>query len=198
MSKPIQTPRPGQALQAEFDTQGRIRPALDEHVIPTAVVADVSEYFGPRQQHAASGGESVSAGVGEYPAFRLYNRITLGDQRFVMPKRLTIRVGTAMTLVIANADTGTWSVAPLAITSQGSRDLRDTDGPNGQVQDGVLTALPTASDRVWRQYLPATTQVFHIDLSGWVLKPGDALVVFGFTANTDLFYSVEWEESETI
>ncbi len=70
MSKPIQNPRVADALAREYNLVGRVRPILDEVVIPTVLVGDVRATL-PARRRTAMASFTQGAVAGEFGGFRL-------------------------------------------------------------------------------------------------------------------------------
>lgn len=62
MAKDIQSPTVSQALQQAFRLQGRVRPSLDEIIVPTISVGAVGQGVTPGVSFKAAGRVSVAAG----------------------------------------------------------------------------------------------------------------------------------------
>jgi len=70
MAQPIQDPTVGSALQRLFNLQGRVRPALEEFIIPTVQVAALEGHAPPPVTGLASCTAYVAATAGEYATLR--------------------------------------------------------------------------------------------------------------------------------
>ena len=70
MTLEIQTPRAGQALTDAFDLKGRVRPELEEYVVPVVNVADLSAGAPPAIQRTATAYFSKDAISGQRACFQ--------------------------------------------------------------------------------------------------------------------------------
>jgi len=70
MAQPIQDPTVGTALQALFGLQGRVRPALEEFVIPVVNVANLARNAPPPVTGMATATCFVAGVAGQYPTLR--------------------------------------------------------------------------------------------------------------------------------
>jgi len=71
VSQSIQEPGVGQALQAAFNLQGRVRPVLEEYIVPTVMIADFSaQASGVPLARSAAARLTVGATIGEMATMR--------------------------------------------------------------------------------------------------------------------------------
>jgi len=71
MTLEIQNPRAGAALTDAFDLKGRVRPELEEFIVPTVTVADVSQSSPPGIQRTATAYFSQAAVGGQRACFQM-------------------------------------------------------------------------------------------------------------------------------
>lgn len=71
MAIPIQSPTVGQLLQNLFGLQGRVRPALEEFIVPVVNVADVAKSAGVSIRRSVVGRFTIAAVVGELPQIQM-------------------------------------------------------------------------------------------------------------------------------
>ena len=71
MTLEIQNPRAGQALTDAFDLKGRVRPELEEYVVPVCNVADLTAGAPPAVQRTATAYFSQAAVGGQRACFQM-------------------------------------------------------------------------------------------------------------------------------
>lgn len=71
MAIPIQTPSVGTALQAAFGLQGRVRPYLEESIIPVVTLGDLGQGSAPYIRRHAAASWQQAAVAAEYPSIRI-------------------------------------------------------------------------------------------------------------------------------
>lgn len=72
MTYEIQNNRPAAALTEAFDLKGRVRPELEEFIVPTVLVADVSQNSPPAIQRAVTAYWSQAAAIGQRSCFQFH------------------------------------------------------------------------------------------------------------------------------
>lgn len=196
MPKQIQNPLVGQALQYLFGLQGRVEPSLDEIVVPTVQIGDLSRGGPPGITRSASAAFSQAAGgAGQFSV-----------ARFEVPGNVVARIdsmvvrvsGAAATLIITHGST----FATPANTAQKSlKDGRLLQA--GEVAAGVVTYgtqgvtpfAPTTSER----YFLASNALVTIPTPGLIVGsglPGQfGFMEFGLiTPNLQLDATIQWTE----
>jgi len=194
MAQPIQTPLVGSALQRLFGLQGRVRPSLEEFIVPTVQVANLDDGSPPNVSRTASSFGSQAAVAGEFGTFRL--EVPPGTIAEVLAVYLPVPSAT-FNLRIATTD------APAALANTGSK--RFWDGRlnfENQLPAGVLTfGTQVAALTTVIGLIPVTT------VENTIWTPPRGLIVgsgkqgqFGFfmiqnaTANQALIATIVWRE----
>jgi len=200
MAQPIQDPTVGSALQALFSLQGRVRPALEEFIIPTVRVADLSRGASPPLSRICSAAiAGIAAVVGELATVRFEVPPTL------LAEILSIRyafnaVGGLKISFPGNAAAVSGLGSTVLPTRQG---LIDGRVANQAQPAAVITYGTQAGSLSPYQYFEqtwATNQTTHVDLpSGIVVGTGRSN--YGFMemqwnpANTQVAgLSIVWRE----
>lgn len=107
MAEPIQNPRVAQALQSAFNIVGRLRPQLEEFVVPTVLLGDLGQNQPPYvSRHAVFNVSAAAGGVGnrftarfEVPAGALARVDRIHLQSSVNPNNLRVHFpGNAATI----------------------------------------------------------------------------------------------------
>lgn len=204
MTQPIQDPSVGVTLQNLFNLQGRVRPSLEEFVVPTVQIADLSGYARPPVTRRAT---------------CLINQNPVAGERFVM--RFEAIPGTICVLRrirVAPSTQGNFSwqfvgnAATLgALGTTAVKSFADgrllTGNPSGlQRPSGVLTTGTQVGGLATPQgqaIAPVTGLVLDIPDPGWVVGTGNPSL-FGFfeaqiaTVNITVVGSMEWDEYSVI
>lgn len=196
MTKTIQNPRVSGALQEAFDLQGRVKPALDEIIIPTVQVADLSTGQIPATRRACScrfiqpgvAGEKFTARF-EIPA----GIIAVVQRLFIYPSA-DLRIFAQFSGFSVGALP---NVAQKAVTDQ-----RLT--VSGIQPAGVLTygtQAPFVTNAQWMGFAPLGQGLIY-EPNGWVVFGG--LQNFGFlelqsgTDNVQVIGHMEWTEYDLL
>lgn len=192
MSQPIQVADIGSALQYLFRLQGRVRPALEEFIVPTVLVGDVSQSSPPFVSRRATAQYFINATVGE-KATMLFRAPA---NTLAVLHRIRAMADTTKGHLIANF--GQTISDPAGVNTTELTDSRQR-ALSGQAVCSFLAgtqvaALPSAS---FRRPLVADTPV-DIDLTpGWAvggLGVPDAVELQFTTANVQLVGTFEWTE----
>lgn len=191
MSQPIQTPEPGEALRAAFKLRGRVRPALEEFIVPTINLGDVGQGQPPGTPRAAWGHIFVGAVAAEYARWRL----EIPERTIAHVTAIHIRPATAGTLRIKNQN-----VPGVVNTSQQARltDERLVDTGEDPAATFIYgTDVNPLTNFNFATWAPVTGLIFR---PSWlVIGTGEGSnagsVAFGFdTANVACFFGLEWTE----
>lgn len=202
MAQPIQDPTVGVTLQKLFSLQGRVRPALEEFIIPTVVVADLSPAAAPPIRRRAGAFNAHAAVVGEF--FTL--RFEMPATTFAVVRRIMVSAAVGGDLLF-NFPGNAATLAALASTAGKSFiDGRLLPGapsgaqlPAGVVTSGTQAAALTPTPFAWPR---ATGEVSNIEPTGWVVGGFPSLT--GFlemqldVANTGVAWSLEWDEYQLV
>lgn len=204
MAQPIQDPTVGGALQALFGLQGRVRPALEEFIIPTVRVADLSQGAAPGIRRRVACAIVQAAVAGEYFTARL--EMIPGSIAVVRFVGMYPTSGTAGNLKMrfpGNAAT----IGALANTATKSYvDGRILAGSPGGQQNpaGVLTYATSAAAFAGveaRYPVPGTGLL--LEDPGWVVGTGRA-DLYGFlemqfsAVNEQVTGTVVWDEYQIL
>lgn len=201
MAQPIQDPTVGTALQQLFGLQGRVRPALEEFIIPTVKVADLSLKTADPVIRHASCRTSVAAVAAERPVFRFES---IGGTICVI-RRIFLFSATAAGNPSFAFHGNAATLGALATTATKSfTDGRLLPGaPSGaQKPSGVLTigTQPGSLGTVhWEGRMDASLGLEITPTRGWVVgtgRPGLVGFLEGQVAvnNIALAVSMEWDE----
>ena len=178
MSQPIQNPVVGSLLQKAFNLQGRVRPTLEEFVVPVVSLGDLSTGAEPPVVRRASCGIIQAAVVGQ--SFTARFEVPGGVLAVIRSLRLYCD-GTARRLRVFHAGNAASIAAPATGADHGYCDGRllagsgITQTPAGQCFFGTQAAsLVTVN----AQY-PVSVDGLVYDDPGWVVGTG-AGGVFGF------------------
>lgn len=182
MPKPIQTPDVSTQLQRLFGLKGRVRPALDEIIIPVVNVASLELRAAPSPQKDFAVNATIAAVVGEYGSV-LFS-VPAGTAAFIY----AVRFGSDVDVQFNSTALG----AP-AFTSRNTyaTDLRPgQDTSQATVEDGTSALNLTANAR-----LKATN--YEVLTPPWVIGQELAAtnIIFQDTAANDAMqYSIYWRE----
>jgi len=197
MAQPIQDPTVGMALQALFKLQGRVRPALEEFVLPTVVVASIAENSPPAAAGAAVLRFAQGAVAGEYGTWRF----EVPGGSFAEVTRLTGQIG-ANGFIRLHFPGNAATIGPLAHTAnKGFIDGRIINA-RGQPASVLTYSTQAAALGSYEWVYPVTAnQTFSIDMpQGLIVGTGDEST-FGFlegqfsAVNTAIYsMSLWWRE----
>lgn len=202
MAYPIQSPAVGTALQDLFGLQGRVRPALEEFIIPTVQVADIGQGSAPYVRRHAIARWYQAAVAAEY--FTMRFEMIPGTIAVVRHMQVTAGgTGSLRVNFAGNAAT----IAALATTAtKGFTDGRILAGSagGGQTPAGVLTYSTSAAlVGTYQGQIRLTTTPYDLYPDGWVIGTG-ASGLFGFlefafdNANQVVQGYVEWDEYQVL
>ena len=196
MPKPIQDPTVGQLLQRAFGLVGRVRPALDEVIIPVVNVADLakgSEVPLTRRASASFGEAAGGAGV------HIVARLEVPPNIIAVVERIIARTTGFANLL---AHFGSILPAPANVATKSFTDGRLI--ARGEQPAAVLTSgqdpTPALTTWDWRAVCSnlAEQQLVLNDV-GWVVgdgRPGQfGFLEFGLAeTNVGLQMAIEWTE----
>lgn len=193
----IQSPDVATRVRNFFGIKGKYRPEVEEFIVPTIQVGDLSVPGLPPITRHASVGFDVGAVVGEYFTFRL-----------LAPEGV-LCVITDLNLVPALAGAGSHirasfvTLAGLAPAAAGFTDHRLTSGQRFPIevpaaQAAVGTFVMPIAPIIWRTIL-TDNEDNHIEPKGWVIgtgKPGvgASLMIQSAALNLRIHGSVQWDE----
>jgi len=199
MAQPIQDPTVGAALQALFGLQGRVRPYLEEYVIPTVRIADLSQGATPAISRHAIARISAAAVAGQ----QFIARLEIIPNVIAVIRRLVLEPDADTKLLLAFPGNAA-NLGPQATTAdKGFTDGRILAGSAGGAQSpaGVLTfgtgGGPYGTQQGELQLFAAVANVY--EPTGWVVGTGRP-DLFGFlemhavSANVGLVGQIEWDE----
>lgn len=194
MPQYIQDPQVGTALQRLFLLQGRVRPFLEEYVIPTVQIADLSAGQNPPLIRHVSAQFVQAAVAAEFCTLQ----ISTPPGTILRVKRMVFSLGGAMQV---NAFFGTSiAAAPANDADQSFTDQRVREslnaGPAGLLKFGTQAAALATTQ--WGQSLPATPAIV-IEPTNWIvgstMASVEGFMELQFTVvNTVVTGSIEWEE----
>lgn len=190
MAQPIQTPGVGAALQRLFRLQGRVRPSLEEFVIPTVQVADLSQgSVPPVRRHAVSFFNQPGV-AGQSATWRLEvppSVLARIDRIYVTPAAagpMFANFGSTIAVPAGNA----------ANEFSDARVRANGELPAGLVTFGTQVAILAGT---WRVDV-AANEVTEIRPRAWLIgglfDAFDFLEMQFFQANTAVTVAMEWEE----
>lgn len=199
MAQPIQDPTVGVVLQGLFKLQGRVRPALEEFIIPTVQVADISQGARPATRRRAVAGIAQAAVAGQV----FQARFEIPGGMIAVIRRINLSSTTGAMNIRFNFPGNAASIAALAgVSAKAFTDGRLLPGaPSGAQQPaGVLTfgtnaAALATTQAVFRLFATQELVIYP----DWVVGTGHPQLV-GFlefesnTANAQVAGSVEWDE----
>lgn len=192
MPQVIQNPVVGQLLQRAFNLQGRVRPALDEIIVPTVSLGELAPGSAPPITRAATARFSQAAVVGE----RFVARFEVPGNVIAVINALSIQASTAGPVFVhfgssiaAGATTAQKSYADGRLIDQGETPAAvltyDTQVGNLATIDWGVSGNPTTGQR--------------FEPRGWVVGTGRR-DQFGFlefnygTDNLTVGGALEWTE----
>lgn len=195
MAQPIQNPGVGVALQRYFNLVGRVRPQLEEFVIPTVSVGDLAGGGPPAVSASAQSRLVVAAGG----AGQLANiRFDVPGGIVAVVKKVNFRAGAASTILgrpgstfAAPATAGTARLTDGRLLEQG------VTSPACNIFGG--TSAAGVAGHTWRLPFDPAVESSVIYEPDWVIGSGRA-GQFGFfewsldVANTELQMVLEWIE----
>lgn len=197
MGLPINDPSVGAALQELFGLQGRVRPVLEESIIPTVQVADLSEGSRPARIRHASAHFDVGANAVEHFVARLEAPpsvlMELTSFRLAPLSAGEVQVFFGSSIPVPS------TFASKAYTDQRVRDTKSggTQSPGGLLTIGTQVAsLGTVQ---WGIFLNADNLLYEYSPKGWFvgsLAPaGFGFIEFSFGSNNvRVRGSMEWTE----
>jgi len=199
MAQPIQDPTVGGALQALFSLQGRVRPALEEFIVPTVRIADLSQGATPAISRHASAAFNQAAVAGEHAQLRF----EMIPGALAVIRRLHL-VADTDTMIRINFPGNAATLGALGtVAAKGFTDGRVLAGSPGGEQNpaAVLTygtaVAPLGAFQVFFQAL--ATEEVNIEPRGWVVGTGRPdlygfLELDTYSLNVQLRGSIEWDE----
>lgn len=201
MAQTIQDPGVGAALQRLFGLQGRVRPALEEFVVPTVQLADLSLGAPPPLIRHASCRTSIAAVAGERPVFRFES---VGGMICVIRRIFLFSATGASNPSFAFRGNAATLGALGTVATKSFTDGRLLPGTpwGAQQPSGVLT-IGTQAGSIgtvhWEARMEAVGGLEIVPRGGWVVGTGRPGLV-GFlegqvaTNNIALALSMEWDE----
>lgn len=193
MAQYIQQPLVGSALQRLFRLQGRVRPALEEFIIPVVKVGDVSQESAPGITRHAFARFSQAAVVGQ----RAVWRIETPPGTLLQITRMYVRPGAAASV---------FGYFGSSIAAPGSTAIKTyTDGrilKQGQRPAGVLTYGTQVGNLGTIQYGQVANPIpdeMDIHPTGWIIG-SNSTTDYGFAEfnlgvdNTLCDVLMEWDE----
>lgn len=195
MALDVQNPRASSALSAEFDLQGRVRPKLEEFIVPTAIVADLCQGGPPVPARRCTANISIAAVAGQFSLFSL--NAPPGVVALVTRFSVRSTVDVAMQATFDSTTTAPGAGAQRAFT-----DIRTLIGTGNTPFCGVTqgTAVAGIATVEWEEISFAAGPILQYKNPGWIVfnPPGGAgqrSIVWGAHAvNLALFGTVEWLE----
>jgi hypothetical protein len=192
MAKDIGDPTVGAALQALFRLQGRVKIGMEEFVIPTVQVADLSVSAAP----ALAAGAAAQLSVVGVAAQRTTWRFEIPGSMFaqVLAFNIFMLAGTRFNVAFTAAGPGHAGIAGKALTD-GRLTQRGLE-PAGVMTGGATAAAPIGAQ--WRTELAANEER-RFEPKHWIVGSG-LEAQFGFiefqagTANIGGTLSIEWAE----
>lgn len=199
MAQPIQTPQVGSALQELFRLQGRVRPALEEFIIPTVQVGDLTFGSAPAKRRHVTTFFNVPAVVGERPVWRweipggIIGALTSFwvEPPAATPGSVSVFFGSSIAAPATQA---------VASYSDG-RILRAGELPAGVVSFG--TQVGALAARTWEKRAQPTPDSRTWETPGWILGTG-VPGQFGFIEfacnllNASVNVCMEWDEFQLV
>ena len=191
MPQKIQNPRVAEALQRAFNLVGRVRPALDEVVVPVVTVGTLGAGSPPPVVQAATARFSQSAVPAEYTTWRLETPPNV----LAWVKSVTVAAAAAVTMHVAFPGNSAALSAPANTANEAITDNRiNAAAPAGSLSYGTdANALPAAA---FRYLLPNSTVV--IRPNRWLIGGSDEYEFIEFqltSVNVGVnAVAVEWEE----
>lgn len=205
MTLEIQNPRAGAALTDAFDLKGRVRVELEEFIVPTVIVADVSASSPPGVQRTVSAYWSKDAVAGQRACFQL----SCPGGTLAVIKRLSF-FSTAVTapdawfIVLPGSTIDGGISAEVAVKAFTDGRLQETGvEPSCVVTFGTRVSNVSAADWAIPLFLPdATTGAAEAVFEpswGWVIGSGKAGVTSYLEGSFDgvnmpMTGVIEWEE----
>lgn len=187
MSQPIQDPGVGTALQRFFRLVGRVRPSLEEYVIPVVSVGDISQNSEPAVSRLCIAQEFTGSVAPDFPTFR----IEAQAGTVVRLRKLWFRTQSASYFYLSRAALGTVSTPVTAVLS----DARAPGTPNSEVYEDDTTSIASgALMRLW-----GSTSMQEVDLSHIILSPRENAAIDWVTfqhsvAGESVVWTLLWEE----
>lgn len=196
MSQPIQRPDVSQRLQELFRLVGRVRPSLEEYVIPTVQVADLGVAAAPPVRRVVQIGGLRAAVAGEHGIVRIGN--PAGSNNIIQLKWWDTKPAAASTMYMAFVEgtlASSAAIATLQYTDRRADDLYPdvtADMVSGTVTPANLVAIAAGSFANFNQSNQGYTNEYPAE--NVVLAPGDFVIWANATANTSYNYNMVWEE----
>jgi hypothetical protein len=204
MTLEIQNPRAGAALTDAFDLKGRVRPELEEFIVPTVLVADVSASAPPAVQRTATCYFSEAAVAGQRTCFQ-----------FICPPGTLAVIKRVSFFTNSLSAARSWFLifsgnSPLLGKPTNQADMKFTDGrlertgvvPSCQLWFGRKVSTLTAVWALPQNYVDASlgsAECVYEPKAGWIVGSGVAgessyLEGAFDLVNTHQSGVVEWEE----
>ncbi|GMR14273.1 MAG: hypothetical protein BMS9Abin29_2518 [Gemmatimonadota bacterium] len=199
MAKEIGTPLPGDILTRAFQVKGRVRPMLEEFIIPTVLLGDLSQAFGPSIGRGAIAHISIGATVGELFTGRfesiggticVIKRIFLQSSTANQNLRFGFRGNAATIVALATTPAKTFTDGRLLAGAPWGAQT-----PSGVLTTGTqIAALGTQQGQI---RMPADGIL--LENLGWVVGTGDPALLGFFEfqvsiANATVLGFFEWDE----
>lgn len=187
MSKQIQTPEVGSALQSLFKLVGRVRPQLEEYVMPVVLVGDVGAASPPAVRRIYRAGGLTAAAGANFAQYTLFNNGAnlvqlLSFEYDAVAGEFPIRFSfTEQTW----GPPGFPTFAPIE-----SMDRRALEGPGAALGYGDVTGLPPA----YAGGLRIGTTQRPLELTDVILRPGDLFSITATTAAQNFYGMLTWQE----
>lgn len=192
MSQPIQVPTVGALLTEFFRLVGSVRPELEEIVIPTVLVGDLSGSAPPvRRRHVSCVG-GIAAAAAENAWFELFN----SDKN-------TIAVITDVWAFASAADFLKVAFPTSTLLAGGSTTVASsfTDSRVPGTPGFVLRQISQGGGSIgneergrWIVPVAANGLNLHLQPRGWVIAPPTRLTFSNVTAAGTMFLGLEWDE----
>jgi len=191
MPVPVQNARASAALQAEFNTVGRLRTSIDETIVAVAVVANLAEQSGATVVRRAAANCQQAAVAGE----RFVARLELPTGVLGRIRRVFVRNNSANRIM--SVFFGSSVAVPANTGTKAFMDGRLR--ASGQIPAGVLTfdtqvaALATVHTTIYST-LPTNPVWETMDWPFGATNAFDFVEFVNETANELITFSIEWDE----
>lgn len=203
MAIPIQNPLVGSVLHRAFALQGRVAPQLEEFVVPTVSLGDLSLSLGPSVVRHAAAVINMSPVVGERPILRFESI----PATICVVRSVSLRTGTANNWTVHFPGTAAVLGALATVSTKSFTDGRLLPGtPSGaQRPSGVLTTgtqVAAFATNHFQTTIPAEGLVYRPP-GGWVVGTGHPSLT-GFLemqvvgTNLTVAGGLEWDEYQVL
>lgn len=193
MSQPIQVPTVGTLLTEFFRLVGSVRPELEEVVIPTVLVGDLSGSAPPTRRRHASCVGGIAAAAAENAWFELSN----SDPNTLAVITDVFAFATAADFLKVAFPTATLLAGGSTVVATSFTDSRVLPGGPGfvlrQISQGGGSIGNEERGR-WIVPVAANGLNLHLRPKGWVIRTPTRLTFSNVTAAGTMFLGLEWDE----